>query len=90
LQRPECESGHPERKRSGRGQDHPLLRGSGRHGDSGEREGDHREERGERPPLGWSSHFDDDVIPPAVGNLEIGDLAERQRRILSRWLDSGA
>jgi len=58
----ERQSGHPERQRRGRDEDHPLPRGPGRSRDSAEREREHREERTERPALGWGGHRADDVI----------------------------
>jgi len=57
----ERQSGHPERQRGGGGKDHPLAGGTGGGCDSAEGEGEHREERTERPALGWGGHRPDAI-----------------------------
>ena len=58
----ERQSGHPERQCRRGDEDHPLPRRTGGDRDSAEREREHREERTERPALGWGGHRADDVI----------------------------
>jgi hypothetical protein len=90
TQRSEREPGHPERQRGGGDEDHPLARGAGRCGNPAEGKGERREERAERPALGWGGHRPDDVILPASAIARLEDemaWAQIQKSTEATWED---